>query len=63
MDLGRVFTRRRLIRAGIVVLVLVLLWSSLALIVPAAFKSRVEGAVLESLGRRMTIGDVACNPG
>ena len=62
MDLGRVFTRRRLVRAGIVVAVLVLLWSSLALIVPATFKSRVEGAALETLGRRLTIGDVAFNP-
>ena len=62
MDLGRVFTRRRLVRAGIVVAVLVLLWSSLALIIPAVFKSRVEGAALETLGRRLTIGDVAFNP-
>ena len=41
---------------------LALLWSSLALIVPATFRSRVEGAALETLGRRLTIGDVAFNP-
>ncbi len=58
----RFFTRRRLVRAGIAVAVMALLWSSLALIVPATFKSRVERLSLETLGRRMTIGDVAFNP-
>jgi len=62
MDFGRVFSRRRLVRAGLFVAVLVLLWSSLALIVPAAFRSRVEAAALESLGRRLTIGEVVFNP-
>jgi hypothetical protein len=51
MDLGRVFTRRGLIRAGIVVAVLVLLWSSLALIVPAP-SGAGSRAALETLGRR-----------
>ncbi|MCE9659002.1 MAG: DUF748 domain-containing protein [Burkholderiales bacterium] len=55
-------TRRRLVRAGIAVVALALLWSSLALIVPATFKSRVEGIALESLGRRLTMGEVAFNP-
>jgi uncharacterized protein involved in outer membrane biogenesis len=60
--MGRFFTRRRLVRAGIAVVVLAALWSSLALIVPPTFKSRVEGIALETLGRRLTIGDVAFNP-
>jgi hypothetical protein len=62
MDLGRVFTRRRLVRAGIVVAVLVLLWSSLALIVPGGLRQPRRGRRAESLGRRLTIGDVAFNP-
>ena len=39
-----------------------LLWSATALIVPPTFKSRAERIALETLGRRLTIGDVAFNP-
>jgi hypothetical protein len=60
--MGRFFTRRRLLRIGIAIVVLAALWSSLALIVPATVKSRVERIALESLGRRITVGDVAFNP-
>ena len=60
--MGRFFTRRRLLRIGIAIVVLAALWSSLALIVPATVKSRVERISLESLGRRITVGDVAFNP-
>ena len=60
--MGRFFTRRWFVRAGIAVVVLAALWSSLALIVPATVRSRVERISLESLGRRITVGDVAFNP-
>ena len=60
--MGRFLTRRRLIRAGISVLALALLWSATALIVPPMLRSRVEAIALDGLGRRLTIGDVAFNP-
>ena len=60
--MGRFFTRRRLVRAGIAVVALAVLWSATALIVPPTFKSRAERIALETLGRRLTIGEVAFNP-
>ena len=60
--MGRFFSRRWLVRAGIAVVVLAALWAATALIVPPTFKSRAERIALETLGRRLTIGDVAFNP-
>ncbi len=56
------FTRRRVVRAGIALVVLALLWSALALVVPGVVERQAKAAVRESLGRRLELGRVAFNP-
>src|SRR5664279_4177908 len=58
----RFATRKMLVRAALVVAALALLWSALALVVPAVLKNQVANAASDKLGRRLSFGKVAFNP-
>src|SRR5664279_4442969 len=58
----RVATRQSAIRLGFAVLVFAVLWSMAWFIVPPIVKSQAEQAVIDKLGRRLTLGHVAFNP-
>ena len=59
---ARVATRRNGVRFGIAAIVFAVLWSATWFVVPSIVRSQAEKAVLDKLGRRLTLGHVAWNP-